>query len=200
MVLLTALLVVLLAVAAASHQGRGSSVPEQLRALAELHQAGSLTPAEFLVAKAAVLAQFGQANAAVPPAAAGRPVFSVLTFGARGDNATDNTPAFRAALGAASAARGGEVFVPPGLYMLAGNLTVPPGVTLQGTYSAPPSHDLQNPSHKMSALLDGSVLVPTGQRGSIGCAPGVDDLVCAAAFITIAGDATVQGLVVYYAE
>jgi hypothetical protein len=171
---------------------------EQLSALAELHQAGSLTPAEFLAAKVAVLAP--QATSAAVPPAAGRPVFSVLAYGARGDNNTDDTLAFRAALRAASAARGGQVFIPPGLYVLAGNLTVPPGVTLQGTYSAPPSHDLQNPAHKMGALLDGSVLVPTGQRGSIGCAPGVDDLDCTAAFITIAGDAAVQGLVVYYAE
>jgi hypothetical protein len=33
-------------------------------------------------------------------------------------------------------------YVPSGLYVLAGNLTVLPGVTLRGTYSAPPSHNL----------------------------------------------------------
>ena len=87
MVLLAALLLAV-AVAAAAHQGTGPSVPEQLRALAELHQAGSLTPAEFSATKAAVLVP--QASAAVPPAA-GRPVFSVLAFGARGDNTTDDT-------------------------------------------------------------------------------------------------------------
>lgn len=44
-------------------------------------------------------------------------VVSVDDYGARGDNLTDNTAAFRSALAAVTAAGGGEVIVPaPGLY------------------------------------------------------------------------------------
>ena len=43
--------------------------------------------------------------------------FSVLDYGARGDNSTDNTDAFARAIAAASAAGGGHVIVPSGTYV-----------------------------------------------------------------------------------
>ena len=125
-----------------------------------------------------------------------RVVFNVLHFGAAGDGAANDVFAFRSALAAARAAGGGEVYVPPGTFRLDGNLTVWPGVTLSGSYAAVPSHQL----YTGQTLSDGSVLVPVGGRGGNGCAQGVDDLNCSAAFITITANAAVRRLVVHYAE
>lgn len=137
------------------------------------------------------------AAADITPAAPLR-AYSVLDFGARGDNYTDCTTAFQGALHAAGAARGGEVYVPPGLYILAGNLSVPPGVTLRGSYGAVPSHQLGIGNGQ--SLHDGSVLIPIGGRGATGCAATVDPLNCTAAFVTLGVNAVVKNLVVYYAE
>jgi hypothetical protein len=134
-------------------------------------------------------------------------VFDVTKYGAVGDNATDDTAAFDKALKAAFASGGGMVQVPPGLWVLAGNLTVPPGVSLTGSYRVVPSHDLRS----NQPITDGTVLIPTGGRGSIGCEPSADpedpespskepDLDCEEAFITIAENGLVQGLVVWYKE
>jgi hypothetical protein len=69
-----------------------------------------------------------------------------------------------------------------------------------------PSHDIRDGQ----GITDGTVLIPTGGRGSIGCAaqqnpdpegtPATPDLDCRHAFITVAQNALVQGLVVYYQE
>eukprot|EP00937_MAST-01D_sp_MAST-1D-sp2_P000523 g523.t1 len=115
--------------------------------------------------------------------------FNVYDYGAKGDNTTDNTGAFTAALQAAYANKGGVVDIPTGMYRFEGNLTIPPGVTLAGSYSVVPSHDLRN--HQ--ALDDGSVLVPTGGRGAA-C-----DLDCTRAFITITQNAALRGVAIWYA-
>lgn len=49
-------------------------------------------------------------------AAAAAPVFNVATYGAVGDGAHESTDAFAAAIAAAQAAGGGEVYVPAGTY------------------------------------------------------------------------------------
>ena len=131
-------------------------------------------------------------------------VFDVTdaAFGAKGDNATDDTAAFQKALAAAHAAVGAEVFAPPGLYILKGKLVIPPGVSLTGSYRVVPSHDIRD----KQSIMDGTVLIPTGGRGSIGCGVDpetgtqIDDLDCTDAFITITENGLVQGLVVYYQE
>ena len=127
-------------------------------------------------------------------------VFDVTAFGAKGDNSTDDTGAFAKALEAAHAAGGGMVSVPPGLFVLAGKLTIPPGVSLTGSYRVVPSHDIRG--HQ--PITDGTVLIPTGGRGSIGCPPDPEssdpDLDCEDAFITITENGLVQGLVVWYKE
>ena len=87
------------------------------------------------------------------------------------------------------------------LFVIAGNLTIPPGVSLRGTYRAVPSHSMANKAKwQGQSLRDGSILIPTGGRGSNGCNSTTDDLDCMTAFITITQNAAVQGLVVYYAE
>ena len=87
---------------------------------------------------AAGAAAAAAASAAAAPAPAQSPtswlVVSVTDFGAVGDNATDCTSAFRAALAAVAAAGGGEVIVPaPGLYKtLPLNLTSNTRLTVEG--------------------------------------------------------------------
>lgn len=49
---------------------------------------------------------------------------NVKDFGAKGDNATNDAPAFQLALNAALALGGGEVFVPPGKYKIATAVTL----------------------------------------------------------------------------
>ncbi|MEU7978255.1 glycosyl hydrolase family 28-related protein [Micromonospora sp. NPDC049081] len=60
---------------------------------------------------------------------------NVRTWGATGDDVTDDAPAFQAAINAA--VQGDVVIVPPGRYRLASPLTLTLGVTLQGAGWAP---------------------------------------------------------------
>lgn len=60
-------------------------------------------------------------------------VANVRDFGAKGDGQSDDTAAFREAIGKAKAAGGGAVFVPAGEYMLSGVLALDaPGLVLRG--------------------------------------------------------------------
>jgi Pectate lyase superfamily protein len=72
-----------------------------------------------------------------------------------GDGITDATQPIQQLLDAASA-HGGEVFLPPGQYLLKGTITVPRGVTLRGSWDAP---------HHGSVWDKGSTLLVTGGRG-----------------------------------
>ena len=78
----------------------------------------------------------------------------VLDYGAQADGVTDATDAFQAALDGA-AEKGGLVFVPAGTYLIAGALTVPPGVTLKGVWEAPHHADIGR----------GTVIYATGHKG-----------------------------------
>ncbi|HNR33439.1 MAG TPA: glycosyl hydrolase family 28-related protein, partial [Candidatus Hydrogenedentes bacterium] len=60
-------------------------------------------------------------------------------FGAKGDGKTDDTAAFQQALDAAGAAGGGVVEAPAGTFRINGTLSIPAGVTLQGTFRTPPN-------------------------------------------------------------
>lgn len=113
-------------------------------------------------------------------------VFTVLDYGARGDNLTDCTSGFNAALEAAGNAGGGIVFIPSGVYRFGGHLAVPSGVTLRGTYSVVPSHDLRG----SPIAHDGSILIPTEGRGQVDAPP----------FIHVQANAAAVGFVVYYEE
>lgn len=111
--------------------------------------------------------------------------WNVAEMGAVADAKTDNTAVFQKALDAAGAAGGGLVEVPAGRYRISGTLSIPAGVTLQGTYRVPPtaSNQTETPT--------GTILEAYAGRGSQEGAP----------FIFLAGkNSAVAGLVVNYPE
>ncbi len=111
---------------------------------------------------------------------------NVLEFGAKNDGSADSTQAFQQALDKASEIGGGLVLVPAGTYKILGNLKIPAGVTLQGTFRTPPTsfyHDKPN--------LVGSVLHAYAGRNQPKAEP----------FITLAGNnATLAGFIISYPE
>ena len=109
----------------------------------------------------------------------------MIESGAVADGTTDNTAAFQKALDAAGQAGGGIVEAPAGRFRIAGNLSIPRGVTLQGTYRVPPTRA------NMTDKPDGTILMAYAGRGSAEGPP----------FIRLAGNnAAVVGLVVEYPE
>jgi len=74
--------------------------------------------------------------------------------GVMGDGIADDTAAIQAALDA-TGKTGGEVFLPSGVYRVAGSLRVPTGVTLRGSWDAP----------HHGAWDKGTTLAVTGGRG-----------------------------------
>ncbi len=115
----------------------------------------------------------------------GRLRWNVVELGAIADETTDNTAIIQQALDAAAEAGGGVVEVPAGRYRLNGTLSIPRGVTLQGTYRVPPT--AANKSEKP----DGTILLAYAGRGSQDGPP----------FINLAGrNACLEGLVIIYPE
>jgi hypothetical protein len=111
--------------------------------------------------------------------------WNVVEMGAVADGVKDNTEVFQKALDAASKAGGGIVEVPSGRYRINGNLSIPGGVTLQGTLRVPPTR------MDMKSKLDGTTLCAYAGRGSEK----------GPAFIRLAGsNAAVAGLVIEYPE
>jgi hypothetical protein len=82
--------------------------------------------------------------------------------GVRGDGRTDDTLALQKALNAL-AAKGGTLELPPGQYLLQGNLQIPSGVALQGSWQAP----------HHAAYDKGSTLLLTGGRGNENAPPSI---------------------------
>ncbi len=103
---------------------------------------------------------------------------------AKGDNATDDTRAFQTALDTAFNASGGTVYAPPGLFRFTGSLDIKAGVTLQGSFTVVPSHDVRDGQW----IEDGTVLLPTGSHGVEAGPP----------FIHVGPNGAVAGLVVFY--
>jgi hypothetical protein len=127
-----------------------------------------------------------QAGLSAPPAfGQSAPRWNAAQLGAKADEKTDNTTIFQQALDAAGRAGGGVVEVPAGRYRVAGTLSVPQGVTLQGTYRVPPT------SASKTEKPDGTVLLAYAGRGS----PQ------GPAFLRLAGrNSAIAGLVVIYPE
>ena len=71
-----------------------------------------------------------------PLAASVAPLFNVKEYGATGNGSTDDRAAIQAAINAAVAAGGGQVFLPPGEYALASKITLGDNVEFAGSGSA----------------------------------------------------------------
>lgn len=134
-----------------------------------------------------VLAWGVSLSAAAEPAPVPGPArWNVTEAGAVGDGQADATGAFQQALDAAGKAGGGVVEVPAGRYAIRGNLAIPAGVTLQGTYRVPPTIE-----RDAAGELKGSVILAYAGRGKPDDKP----------FIRLAGNnAAIAGLVITYPE
>ncbi|MBN1418718.1 MAG: hypothetical protein JXP34_08065 [Planctomycetes bacterium] len=91
----------------------------------------------------------------IAPDAPGVGRANVLAFGAVADGKVDASQAFAGAI-ASVTETGGTVAVPPGRYLLAGSISIPTGVALEGTWTGP----------HHGAWREGSTLLATAGRGS----------------------------------
>ena len=115
----------------------------------------------------------------------GRTVWNAAEYGAIADGTTDCTLPIQSALNDASKAGGGTVTLSAGRFAVRGNLSIPRGVTLEGTYRAALTIDC------VDQPVDGTVLLAYAGRGSSS----------GQAFITLAGtNATIKGVAVIYPE
>lgn len=130
-------------------------------------------------------------TAAPPPAVAGRAMaVEVEAYGALGDGVSDDTGAFQRALDQMGARGGGVVRVPAGNYLIKSHLSIPSCVTLEGV-SVLPTVPVkgQGPGADYGGLwLKGSVLLAVEGAGR-SAGPG---------FITLASNATLKGMTVFY--
>lgn len=111
--------------------------------------------------------------------------FDAIDFGAVADGETDCTEAIQKALDAAQSASGGVVTLPAGRFCLKGTLSIPRGVTLEGTYRGAVTIESKD------QMPDGTILLAYAGRGTQDAEP----------FIRLAGNnATVKGLAVIYPE
>ncbi|MHB8972744.1 MAG: glycosyl hydrolase family 28-related protein [Pirellulaceae bacterium] len=112
--------------------------------------------------------------------------WNVVELGAVPNADTDCTAIFQQALDAAGQAGGGIVEAPAGRFRINGTLTIPSGVTLQGTYRVPPTADRRTVDKP-----DGTVLLAFAGRGSEE----------GPAFIRLTGrNSAIVGLVIAYPE
>ncbi len=134
------------------------------------------------------LAMLGSSFAAETKA---KPVhrLDVHAFGAKGDATTDDTAAFQAAIDSASAQGGGIVFVSAGTYRIEGSLIIRRNVTLEGSFTAPPTIPWTAESLAKNAP-NGSVLLALAGKGDAGGTP----------FIQLDYNATLKGIAVFYPE
>ena len=122
------------------------------------------------------------------PTAEASAYISVLSFGAKGDENTDDTAAFQRALIECARQGGGIVYAPAGKYLIKSHLTIPEAVTLQGTWQAPAT--IMKPERGEGLPLAGTVLLAVAGAGR---ADGVP-------FITLRTNATLKGVIIFYPE
>lgn len=115
---------------------------------------------------------------------------NVKEFGAAGDATTDDTRAFQNALDAMYKSGGGTIYAPPGRYLFRGTITIPDGVTLQGSFHCVPSHAGIRDVGQPKPGDDGTALFVTAGRGSEDGEP----------FLTLNTNSSVCGLTIYYPD
>jgi len=106
------------------------------------------------------------------------PYLNVLDFGAKPDGVTDNTDSFVAALKQAGSMHGTIVFVPSGVYLINGTLSIPASTALQGVNVV------------RSRQLGGTRLLTVHGKGNEEDTP----------FISLGTDAGVISLEIFYPE
>jgi len=109
-------------------------------------------------------------------------MINVKAYGAVGDGVTDDTAAFQNALNAAAAAGGWIVWVPEGTYKIAGHLTIPAGVTLEGVFRAPPGRNYAGPYGTTLLAYEGA----NNEAGT--------------PFITMSEHSTLKGICILYPD
>ena len=113
---------------------------------------------------------------------------SVASFGAKGNGIADDTVSFQKALDAA-AAQHKNLDVPPGNYLFMGDLMVPDGVSMIGSWQSVPSHNGYRDKGLPKATDGGTTFLVKGGKGSeVG------------AFITLNTNSTLKGVVIYYPD
>jgi len=105
--------------------------------------------------------------------------FNVTNFGAKGDGVTDDTASIQKALDEAAKV-GGMVYLPPGKYLVKGNLNVPAGVAVVGASKSP----------RYNQPLTGTVILATNGRGNEE----------GEALFELHSSTSVSGLTIYYPE
>ncbi|MGI5832882.1 MAG: glycosyl hydrolase family 28-related protein [Thermoguttaceae bacterium] len=117
--------------------------------------------------------------------AVGQTAWQAVQYGAVADGQTDSTSAIQNALNDAAQAGGGTVSLPAGRFVVRGTLSIPRGVTLEGTYRS--ALTIESVDQK----VDGTILLAYAGRGSNE----------GSAFISLAGsNAVVKGIAVIYPE
>lgn len=107
-------------------------------------------------------------------------------WAALGKGTADCTPAVQAALDAAGAAGGATVEIPAGNYRFDGVLNIPASVTLRGSFNYAPSHPRLNEAPAIPPA--GTILESFANAGAEDAAP----------FITVNGNAVLQGVCIRY--
>jgi len=110
----------------------------------------------------------------------------VTAYGAKGDGKADDTKAFQSALDAAAKTHV-DVYAPSGNYRFLGNVNVPQGVTLKGTWESVPAHN---------GIRDAGLPKPTdgGTTFLVEVGEGQEE----GAFLTLNTNSTIKGVVFYY--
>ena len=79
--------------------------------------------------------------------------WNAAQYGVKPSETEDQTDALQALLDRAGQAGGGTVELASGRYRINGNLSIPGGVTLKGTYSVPPTVNRKDDNLKGTVLL-----------------------------------------------
>ncbi|MCC6167022.1 MAG: hypothetical protein IT329_07315 [Caldilineaceae bacterium] len=86
-------------------------------------------------------ALLSRSETVVYAATSGLQVYDVKTYGATGNGSTNDAPSIQTAINDAQAAKGGIVWLPPGVYKLGSGLSITQPITLAGAGWGTPSRD-----------------------------------------------------------